>query len=503
MKCDVAHNLETIIDQVGLKNLVYAKAGGEYINFSDPAWKQCLASADSVEYQALDLSSAAEPEPVLVQQAIIQSLKDDRPQDAIRLYTLNYHLFKKEFEHFQEELSEQLLAAYSGDFRLVGKMGGTEIQWALATSAGIVTPIVSCPTHKGNLNDSLEQLEQHPENALECIMRRIVAPMDELLKQVGADRVRDYFFSAPGFFAADGSLAEDQTNVANMKAGFCFDEEIPKYLNAKAGVALTGRTVHDGTGHAFGDKSVYGPFTLEDTLYGFWVGTGIASRVSPPGLVSFTGGDAFDQLHNELPHSTLWEADARHFVVIGDETKGHRPTPEQKKQRESLEERACGKALSQALIEEYARLIDAPDDKHYMEAEEIKTMLSELGKTKLDLDAVRALARQQPVLMVRIYQERAFELGLGIGALLCYLVDREWEGGMRIELTSIKIPVGGVIAQLNALGLFKKVREGVIAELTRRDISSSVSSIVVSNMSMSSVDDDMRELLGGLPDFGG
>lgn len=500
MNCQTTHSLEHIIDHVGLKHVVYAKINGSLIDFSNPQWKQYLSMDKPVEYVALDVNSDGQPDPKQIQLAIEESLTDGRLQDATRLFTLNYHLFQKDFEFLQRTISEQLLAAYDGDFRLVGKMGGTEIQWALAIPAGIVTPIVSQPTHIGNLNDSLTQLEQHPENTLDHIMERIVAPMASLLDHVGSQRVRDYFFSAPGFFAADGTLAEDQTNVANMKAGFCFDEAIPQYLKTKAGVSLQGRTVHDGTGHAFGDKSVYGPFVLEDTLYGFWVGTGIASRVSPPGLTCFTGGDEFDQLHNELPHSTLWEPDRKRFVVIGDETKGHRPTPAQKQERESLEERACGKALSQALIEEYVRLIDAPDDEYYAEAQEIETMLIAMDKNTLDLDAVRALARQQPALMVRIYQERAFELGLGIGALLYYLVHRDWENGVKFTLTSLKIPIGGVIAQLNALGLFDKVREGVVAELSQCNVGVNDCAIVASHMSMSSVDDDMRELLGGLPD---
>lgn len=434
-----------------------------------------------------------------LEKAVLAALSADQLAEATRLYTLNYHLFSKKDADKAAELSRKLLAAYSGSFRLVGKMGGTEIQWALATPDGIVTPILSRKTHEGNLNDSLAELEKYPENSLDQLMQRIVAPMCELAQQVGAHRIDDYYFSAPGFFAADGSLAEDQTNVANMKKGFRFDSEIPRYLKTACGLNITGVTVHDGTGHAFGDKSVYGPFDEQDMIYGFWVGTGIASRVSSPGRVAFTGGAEFNELHNELPHSTLWNADQQRFEVLGDQTTGHRPNAEQKKGRASLEERSGGKALSQALIEEYERLIKSSEDPFYPEALAVKEQLKELGKTTLDLEAVRALAKLKPALMIRVYRQRSYELGLGIGALLIYLVNRKWAGGMTFELTKIKIPVGGVIAQLNSLGLFDEVVRGVVKELDNAGIARTDQQLVAKNIMISPVDDDMRELIGGLP----
>ena len=434
-----------------------------------------------------------------LEKSVVEALSQDRVSDAIRLYTLNFHLFSRKEADRAEQLSAKMLMAYSGRLRLVGKMGGTEIQWALATPDGIITPILSRQTHVGNLNDSLQELEKDPNNSLENLMKRIVAPMCELLQRVQADRIDDYYFSAPGFFAADGSLAEDQTNLANMKQGFRFDTEIPNYFEQATGIKIDGLTVHDGTGHAFGDKSVYGPFDVNDTIYGFWVGTGIAARVSPAGRIAFTGGSEFNELHNELPHSTLWVSDQQRFVVIGDQTLGHRPTLEQKQQRESLEERASGKALSRAFIEEYKRLIDCKDDAHYPQALEVKKYLDEFGKSRLDLDAVRALAKLKPNLMVRVYRQRAFELGLGIGALLVYLVQRQWTDGSVFELTRIKIPVGGVIAQLNALGLFDQVVQGVGKELEYTGIDSKEIQLVTQNIVMSPIDDDMRELIGGLP----
>lgn len=434
-----------------------------------------------------------------LEKSILEAISANRLSDAIQLYTLNFHLFSRKYADLAQQLSSKLLAAYSGRFRLVGKMGGTEIQWALATPEGIITPILSRHTHVGNLNDSLEELEKNPENSLENLMKRIVAPMHELVERVEADRIDDYYFSAPGFFAADGSLAEDQTNLANMKQGFRFDTEIPIYFEQVSDLKIAGITVHDGTGHAFGDKSVYGPFDVNDTIYGFWVGTGIAARVSPPGRIAFTGGAEFNELHNELPHSTLWMDDLQRFTVIGDQTLGHRPTLEQKQQRESLEERASGKALSRAFIEEYKRLIDQPEDEYYAQALEVKKHLDDLGKTRLDLDAVRALAQLKPDLMVRVYRQRAFELGLGIGALMVYLVQRKWADGSTFELTHIKIPVGGVIAQLNALGLFDQVVQGVVKELEYAGVSADERQRVAQNIVMSPIDDDMRELIGGLP----
>ena len=434
-----------------------------------------------------------------LKKSIEEALAGHRLPDAIRLYTLNFHLFSRQHADMSRELSEKLLKAYTGRFRLVGKMGGTEIQWALATPDGIITPILSRQTHAGNLNDSLDELEQHPENSLDNLMKRIVAPMCELVGLVGVERIDDYYFSAPGFFAADGSLAEDQTNLANMKQGFRFDTEIPNYFEQATGANISGLTVHDGTGHAFGDKSVYGPFDEQDTIYGFWVGTGIAARVSPPGRIAFTGGAEFNELHNELPHSTLWMADQQRFTVIGDQTLGHRPTAEQKQQRDSLEERASGKALSRAFIEEYKRLINLEDDEYYAQALEVKKHLDDLGKTRLDLDAVRALAKLKPDLMLRVYQQRAFELGLGIGALLVYLVQRDWADGSTFELTHIKIPVGGVIAQLNALGLFDQVVQGVVKELEHAGVNAADRQQVAQHIVMSPIDDDMRELIGGLP----
>ncbi|MFT5169917.1 MAG: hypothetical protein ACI9E5_001202 [Candidatus Omnitrophota bacterium] len=434
-----------------------------------------------------------------LKKSILDVLSSNQLNDAIRLYTLNFHLFSKHDADLANELSTQLLAAYKGRFRLVGKMGGTEIQWALATPDGIITPILSRTTHEGNLNDSLADLEKYPENSLDNLMKRIVAPIGELVQLVNADRIDDYYFSAPGFFAADGSLAEDQTNVANMKKGFRFDTEIPIYLKKDAGLKIQGVTVHDGTGHAFGDKSIYGPFDSNDTIYGFWVGTGIAARVSTPGRVAFTGGSEFNELHNELPHSTLWNTDQERFEILGDQTLGHRPTAAQKSNRDSLEERSSGKALSKALIEEYDRLINNVSDEFYSEALVIKEELAKLGKSTLDLDAVRALAKLKPALMVRVYRRRAYELGLGIGALLVYLVNRKWADGSTFDLSAIKIPVGGVIAQLNALGLFDEVAQGVVKELDNAGVDKSVQDLVAKNIGMSPVDDDMRELIGGLP----
>ena len=134
-------------------------------------------------------------------------------------------------------------------------------------------------------------------------------------------------FQLPDSFAPDGSLAEDQKNIANMPAGFRFDTEIPKYLieETKGWLNISGKTVHDGTGHAFGDKSVYGPFSLKDTVYGFWVGTGIASRVSPEGQQSFTGGAELNYLHNEGPHQAVWNPKTGRYDIVFDITKGRHP----------------------------------------------------------------------------------------------------------------------------------------------------------------------------------
>ena len=434
-----------------------------------------------------------------LRKSIDEALSADQLDEAIRLFTLNYHLFAKDEVAAVDAICARFLAAYQGSFRLVGKMGGTEIQWALATPAGIVTPILSSTTHKGNLNDTLEELEKYPENSLENLMERIVAPMGDLAALVGVERIDDYFFTAPGFFAADGSLAEDQTNIANMKQGFRFDTEIPSYFEKNVGHKISGETVHDGTGHAFGDKSIYGPFDINDTIYGFWVGTGVAARVSPAGRVAFTGGEEFNELHNELPHSTLWNPEQDRFEVLGDQTLGHRPAVEQKNGRDSLEERSSGKALSRAFIEEYERIIVNSDDEYYDQACQIKEQLDKLGKTTLDLGVVRGLAKLKPDLMLRVYRRRSYELGLGIGALLIYLVNRKWADGTTFILENIKIPVGGVIAQLNSLGLFDEVAKGVVQELDNAGIDDAIRKTVFSNICMSPLDDDIRELLGGLP----
>ena len=224
-------------------------------------------------------------------------------------------------------------------------------------------------------------------------MQRLVSPMVSLTMHIAPhQRIRDYYFSAPGFFAPDGSLVEAQQNVANMPKGFRFDTQIPKYLKAatKGAVDISGRTVHDGTGHAFGDKSVYGPFSQKDTIYGFWVGTGIASRVSTEGLVAFTGNEELNFLHNEGPHQAVWDPKIGLYEIVFDSTHGRHPDFKNGdlKGREDLEDRTSGKALTNTLIAEYKRLLAAPTDPLYSEAVEIKNMLKEINKTELDLEGI-------------------------------------------------------------------------------------------------------------------
>ncbi|MEI6437244.1 MAG: PEP/pyruvate-binding domain-containing protein [Candidatus Omnitrophota bacterium] len=502
--------LVAVVRQLGLARIAFAKkADGALIDFSDPAWKEGAAGTrEMVEYNYFDLSGNPAKDVPVVKSVIEKTLEEGRVNDAIRLYTLNYQLFVKDQKALGDDISKQLLAAYKGDFRLVGKMGGTEIQWALATPAGIVTPILGQPTHSGpvNLGRTLQQLEENPENSLEAIMARLVAPMTELADRVGGfGRIRDYYFSAPGFFGPEGQLVEDQKNIANMRAGFRFDDAIPQYLaKASSGQAqIKGRTVHDGTGHAFGDKSVYGPFSLKDTIYGFWVGTGIASRVSTDGMVAFTGDKELNYLHNEASHNTVWDPQARRYNVVFDTTKGFHPdfttpgTPLYK--HEDLEDRTSGKALSIAFIDEYKRLLENPGDPYYSQAVALKARLEAMHKTGLDRESQRALAQEHNPLMLRVFQERAHELGQGIGALLVYLTTHKWENGGVFDLATIKIPVGGVIAQLGYLGLFEQVQSGIKAELTLSGVPAATIEQVLKNTMTSPVDDDMRELLGGLP----
>ena len=500
--------LEAIAANISLQRVRSVKIDGVLVDFSDPAWKTGRVAAGSrVDYSYFNLTGNPTQDIPVVKEAIDQALGEGRLNDAIRLYTLNYFLIVKDQKELVEDISKKLISAYKGDFRLVGKMGGSEIQWALATPAGIVTPILSQPTYIGPKGEALESQARNPENSLEKIMQRIVNPMKDLIQRVGPGRIRDYYYSAPGFFGPDGKLVEPQQNIANMGKGFWFDGEIPRALNRATNgqVNISGRTVHDGTGHAFGDKSAYGPFSLEDTIYGFWVGTGIASRVSPRGLVAFTGGQELNYLHNEGSHNAVWNPQTGRYEIVFDTTKGFHPDFKSPGSslygREDLEDRTSGKAMGNALRAEYERILkQGAADQHYQEAVEITELLGKIGKTKLDLAGERYLAKNDSKLMRRVFQQRSKELGLGIGALLWYLTTHQWADGSTFDLTTIKIPVGGAIVQLNALGLFEQVKAGILDELNQDGVPARDLELISNNIVMSPVDDDMRELLGGLPE---
>ena len=497
--------LNEVVSEIGLHKIVFMSVNGEPVDFSDPAWKIKRQEGEiNISYNEVQLTGNLDHDAYAIWRVVTDAIYKNRLNDAIRLYTLNHGLFDKtKQKQIGEDISQALINAYKGKFRLVGKMGGTGILWALATPAGVVTPFYGEPTHIGERGEqeSLKAFGEREGNSQADIINRIVSPMVKLatLEGVGYDRIEDYYFSAPGFFDEQMTLAYPEENIANMPKGFRFDEAIPQYLKQKTDgqLNLLGRTVHDGTGHAFGDKSVYGPFSVNDTIYGFWIGTGIASRVSPEGLTSFTGGAEVNNFHNEGPHQAVWNPETGRYEVYFNFTKGNHPDFNTSGSflfgREDLEDRTSGPGMIKAFIEAYKELKKDPLSR---EAQEVTRLLNGKELNKATVEEISAL---KPRLMERIYQERAKELGLGIGALMWYLADHSWENGSRFSLTSIKVPIGGLISKLNSFNLFDQVKAGILQELASSGVLPADREIISNNISMSRLNEGMREFLGGLP----
>lgn len=402
---------------------------------------------------------------------------------------------------------------YRGPVAIVGKGGGTTIGFQAATFRGLLKEtLVSGVTVKNPGIDTQEQ-----------ILNRIADSIGEIIDRFGSERVMYVNISFPGFYLPDGSLFRDQDNVSGLKAGLHMGRELTALLAKRyRRPSLLGpipvMVVHDGTGHANGERSVFGRFPGADDLFFIAPGTGIATRRILRGE-PFLGPEGVNYLANEVPHQLIFNGDPQdpdyRLVIL--ETHGDHPDfaspqlpdgqPNPFYRKEDLEDRASGPGIARCLVELMsfadpqagALMADLPAP--------IRIKIREGRAKKLtsdDLDRIteRAgdlLKEEDPhPLVLKAVKGRGRELGIGLAVSLVEF-NRIWP-----EFTwPPHIVLGGGVAQLGDI-YFEAVKGGFQKRLARYASEEPTRGIpdvddLVGRLVRSDLPEEYREALGGLP----
>ena len=447
-----------------------------------------------------DLKAAAPPapsrlaDPGQLEALINEALNANDVGAAVKLLTENHHEFSP------EELltiAKKIREAYQGPIKIVGKVGGSTISFEAATADGLLGYRVTVKTNRKGDDEA-------------AVVRRISEAILEVMKFYGsADRVLSVYFATPGFFDHDGRLQEAEENIPGLnRIGFSFEESIGKYINAHAqrhaslgAVPIT--VVHDGTGGAFGETSVYGtlPDRTDADLLFVIAGTGVGTRRLVRGK-PYLGDARVRFLINEMPHTLLFNGNpaAPDFTNIGLETKGgpqftdkmlaDHKTLNPLYRGPDMEDRTGGPGIEAYGREEIQRILSNGQSEEHDAAQALISRVDG-DVDKIDTKILGAAVHEETPnpLALRIIQERGRELGIGLAVLII-----EYQNVFGVAPPEYVI-IGSGVSQIGAPYL-DAVREGA----KRRFAAAGVAFDVDNRFIPSKIKDDTaRELFGGLP----
>lgn len=391
---------------------------------------------------------------------------------------------------------------YAGPVAVVGKGGGTDVKFQAGVPQGLVEGTeVSGPTVINPATDTERD-----------VLDRVAESAAQVIDRFGADRILYVYLSFPGYFDPNMVLTRDQENIAGKWKGL----DIARELETRLARRYAGRRpeelghirvilVHDGTGHANGERSRFGRFPGAPTLFFIAPGTGIATR----GIVNgqpFTGGPEVQYLANEAPHTLVRHPEADDYRLVIRQTHGDHPDftsptradgqPNPLYGAEDLEDRASGPNVAR-----YAMALARSGQFEGETAQALRAVsgepdLKKIAPDRLDRamkEIVGPAVQKGDPLALKAVRDRGRELGIGLAVLLVEF-NRIWGEDFPIPP---HVVVGGGVSQIGA-AYFEAVKEGFRGRLQGYglpDANALADRLFTSDIG---VDSD-RELLGGLP----
>jgi|GEM_PF-6012318 sugar/nucleoside kinase (ribokinase family)/predicted NBD/HSP70 family sugar kinase len=386
-----------------------------------------------------------------------------------------------------------------GPVAIVGKIGASTTAVQLAIERGIIEGTRLA-------NDTLTD-----KNASEdAVVDRFMEIIDPLIERAGAENITHIHISAPGFFAPDGSLQEDEANIPALKAGFHFARAFSarvnqKYPRSEALGPIEVQVVHDGTAGAEGEMGIFGTLPGQGNLFYVIDGTGVGTRLMVNGH-PFFGDERIRYLHNEGPHCLVYDNEGvlPGYRYIALETQGMHPDYDHEilpdgsvnplYGKQDLEDRASGPALARYAIE----LAESGD----FSPATVQALagLCEGGDIhKVSSVQIGIAANQGNALAMKVVWDRGREVGT---ALATFLVEssRTFEGFQWPE----DIVIGSGVSLIGEIYL-RAVRRGFKERLQRYFDDSiyvvdHIDQFVYRHIQLSAIKDDTaREFLGGIP----
>lgn len=424
------------------------------------------------------------------------ALERGQYDEAARIFTLHRHLFTdKQILLFAQEFNT--VNDYNGPVAIVGKLGGTSMAFEGAIAGGLT----------GFRASEKTVLRKDKKDSKKDVIDRIVNTLSRVIDFYGAERIPYVYFTAPGFFNPDGTLSDDQQNIPSLKKGFSFEKEVGRALAKKyprpglGPIPVT--VVHDGTGGALGETSVFGGQPGAQDLFYIIAGTGVGTRRILNGK-PFLGDERVNYLHNEGPHHLVFNGDVKNpdYTYVGLKTAGHHPDftnpyipdsrPRKKNPlfgKEDMEDRTSGPGIAR-----YAVSLLSNKGKGSIEAglqadaEAVRAAVNG-DLDKIDTALLGKLANDGNKFAIKVVTERAYELGVGTAVFLLQS-SKTWK-----EFTLPKhIVIGSGVARIGKI-FIDAVRKGAAARFAQAGVTYDVQNIQLSGIA----DDTAREFFGGLP----